>query len=111
MSSLLDANALIALRWPTHEHHPQMLAWFRQHARRGWATTAFMQASFPRIVPQLVLLTAAVRGGVTLVTFDGGMWQLFGEPARAGPTRFVAGASARSESLKRCSLPALLRSK
>lgn len=134
MSSLLDANALIALCWPTHEHHLQMRAWFKQHARQGWATTAFTQAAFVRIVSQRVfagraiaiaevaelllrntahpkhvlvpldfgfadvmavctggllghrqitdawLLTAAVRGGMRLVTFDTGIAQLLANP-------------------------------
>ena len=54
MTGLLDANALIALCWPTHEHHPPMQAWFKQHARQGWSTTAFTQAAFVRIVSQQV---------------------------------------------------------
>ena len=49
---LLDANALIALGWPAHEHHERMLAWFRTQARHGWATTPFTQAAFVRIVSQ-----------------------------------------------------------
>jgi toxin-antitoxin system PIN domain toxin len=49
---LLDANALIALGWPTHEHHETMQAWFDRHARRGWATTALTQAAFVRVVSQ-----------------------------------------------------------
>jgi uncharacterized protein len=52
MSHLLDANALIALGWPTHEHHPRMMKWFSQHARAGWASTAFTQSAFVRIVTQ-----------------------------------------------------------
>ena len=130
MSHLLDANALIALGWPTHEHHPRMVSWFRQHARAGWASTAFTQSAFIRIVSQpafagrsiaisevaelllrntahpkhrLValdfdfaevlgactggilghrqvtdawLLTAAIRNGMKLVTFDAGIAQL-----------------------------------
>lgn len=52
MSHLLDANALIALGWPTHEHHISMVRWFRQHARGGWATTALTQSAFVRIVSQ-----------------------------------------------------------
>jgi len=130
MSHLLDANALIALGWPTHEHHPRMISWFRQHARAGWASTAFTQSAFIRIVSQpafagrsvaisevaelllrntahpkhrLValdfdfaevlgactggilghrqitdawLLTAAIRNGMKLVTFDTGIAQL-----------------------------------
>lgn len=52
MSHLLDVNALIALAWPTHEHHDSMIGWFRQHARKGWATDALTQAAFVRIVSQ-----------------------------------------------------------
>ncbi len=52
MSYLLDANALIALIWPTHEHHPRMISWFRQHAQSGWASTALTQAAFVRIACQ-----------------------------------------------------------
>ena len=130
MSHLLDANALIALGWPTHEHHPRMISWFSQHARAGWASTAFTQSAFVRIVSQpafsgrsiavgevaelllrntahpkhrLValdfgfadvwaactggilghrqvtdawLLTAAIRSGMKLLTFDAGVEQL-----------------------------------
>ena len=130
MSFLLDANALIALGWPPHEHHERMQVWFRKHARRGWATTALTQAAFVRIILQpsfsgrpisvnevaelllrntahprhrllaldfgfeevmgcctggllghrqitdAYLLTAAMRHGLRLVTFDGGVGQL-----------------------------------
>ncbi len=134
MSHLLDANALIALGWPTHEHHLSMVRWFRQHSRAGWATTAFTQSAFVRIVSQpafagrsiaigeaaelllrnvahpkhrLVetnfgfadvlavctggilghrqvtdawLLTAAIRSGMKLLTFDTGIGQLLSNP-------------------------------
>lgn len=52
MSWLLDANALIALGWPAHEHHDAVREWFRRHARQGWATCALTQAAFVRIVSQ-----------------------------------------------------------
>ncbi len=52
MSFLLDANVLIALAWPTHEHHERSLRWFRRQADRGWATTPFTQAAFVRVVSQ-----------------------------------------------------------
>lgn len=52
MSHLLDANALIALAWPTHEHHPRMVKWFGQHARAGWSSTAFTQSAFVRVISQ-----------------------------------------------------------
>ena len=134
MSHLFDANALIALGWPTHEHHPSMVRWFRQHARAGWATTALTQSAFVRVVSQpafagrsiaigeaaelllrntahpkhrLVmldfgfadvlasctggilghrqvtdawLLTAAIRSGMKLLTFDSGIGQLLSNP-------------------------------
>jgi toxin-antitoxin system PIN domain toxin len=63
MSHLLDANALIALCWPTHEHHVRMLAWFRQHARKGWTTTALTQAAFVRIVSEQVFAGRSVSIG------------------------------------------------
>jgi toxin-antitoxin system PIN domain toxin len=49
---LLDANALIALGWPAHEHHATMHNWFQRHAGDGWATTAVTQSAFVRIVSQ-----------------------------------------------------------
>ena len=49
---MLDANALIALGWPAHEHHERMRGWFGSHAGEGWATTAFTQSAFVRIVSQ-----------------------------------------------------------
>ena len=63
MSFLLDANALIALGWPTHEHHPRMVNWFSQHARAGWATTAFTQSAFVRIVSQPAFSGHAIAVG------------------------------------------------
>lgn len=130
MSFLLDANALIALGWPAHEHHEPMLGWFGKHARQGWATCALTQAAFVRVISQpsfsghalgvaevadlllrntahpkhrflpldfgfeqvlgcctggllghrqitdAYLLTLALRNGLRLVTFDGGIGQL-----------------------------------
>jgi toxin-antitoxin system PIN domain toxin len=52
MSHLLDANALIALAWPSHEHHDSMIEWFRHNAPTGWATNALTQGAFVRIVSQ-----------------------------------------------------------
>jgi toxin-antitoxin system PIN domain toxin len=49
---LLDANALIALLWPRHEHHDRLRRWFSRHAAQGWATCAFTQSAFVRIVCQ-----------------------------------------------------------
>jgi toxin-antitoxin system PIN domain toxin len=52
LSWLLDANALIALGWPAHEHHTAMQRWFKRYAAEGWATTAITQSAFVRIVSQ-----------------------------------------------------------
>jgi toxin-antitoxin system PIN domain toxin len=52
VSYLLDASALIALGWPPHEHHDRISRWFRSHARDGWATCAFTQAAFVRVIAQ-----------------------------------------------------------
>ena len=63
MTHLLDANALIALGWPTHEHHRHMLGWFRTHARDGWATSALTQGAFVRIISQQVFAGRAIAVG------------------------------------------------
>lgn len=52
MTHLLDANALIAVGWPAHQHHEVMQTWFSRHASRGWATCALTQAAFVRVVSQ-----------------------------------------------------------
>lgn len=52
MSYLLDANALIALVWPQHEHHERVSRWFRGHASQGWSTCALTQGAFVRILAQ-----------------------------------------------------------
>jgi uncharacterized protein len=49
---LLDANALIAMCWPAHEHHQRMLAWFKTNAGDGWASCAVTQSAFVRVVLQ-----------------------------------------------------------
>lgn len=49
---LLDVNALIALGWSAHRHHDTMAAWFNRHAKSGWATCAFTQAGFVRVLSQ-----------------------------------------------------------
>ena len=49
---LLDVNALVALCWSSHEHHASALSWFKVHAKQGWATCAFTQAAFVRVILQ-----------------------------------------------------------
>ena len=52
MSALLDANVLIALSWPQHEHHQQVARWFARAGMRAWATCAVTQAALLRISMQ-----------------------------------------------------------
>ena len=97
MSSLLGVHALIALCWPTHEHHLPMLAWFWPPTCQGWATTAFTQAAFVRIVSQQVFAGRA-------------MTQLLASPRERNKHGSLP-VPARSVTLKRCSSPAPLRSR
>jgi uncharacterized protein len=48
-ASLLDVNVLLALAWPTHQHHQAAHQWFHDEARRGWATCALTQVGFVRL--------------------------------------------------------------
>lgn len=56
---LLDVNALIALGWEGHERHEAMMAWFKRHGHAGWATCAFTQAGFVRVLNQPALSVGA----------------------------------------------------
>lgn len=47
---LLDTNLLIALLWPSHEHHDKAISWFTGHRVQGWATSPITEAGFVRIV-------------------------------------------------------------
>lgn len=62
---LLDVNALVALAWDSHIHHVAARAWFRAHARRGWATSPVTESGFvrvssnPKALPAAISVTAA----------------------------------------------------
>jgi hypothetical protein len=47
---LLDVNILIAMAWPAHEGHERVQQWLVRHAGEGWATCAFTQSAFVRIL-------------------------------------------------------------
>lgn len=47
---LLDTNVLIALLWPSHEHHSLAMQWFARHRTKGWATCPVTEMSFVRIL-------------------------------------------------------------
>ena len=92
MTWLLDANALIALGWPPHEHHGAMQRWFKRHAAEGWGTTAVTQSAFVRIVSQPafsgclisvsqvaeLLLRNTAHAGHRLLAMDFGFEQVLG---------------------------------
>jgi toxin-antitoxin system PIN domain toxin len=46
---LLDANLLLALSWPSHQHHQRAQKWLESHARSGWASCPFTQTAFIRL--------------------------------------------------------------
>jgi uncharacterized protein len=46
---LLDVNVLIALGWPSHQHHASAHRWFTSAAADGWATCPLTQCAFVRI--------------------------------------------------------------
>ena len=53
MVSLLDVNVLVALGWPTHEHHETATRWFRLNQQSGWATCPLTQSGFVRVSSSL----------------------------------------------------------
>lgn len=57
---LLDVNVLLALAWPTHQHHGAAHQWFRQESRHGWATCALTQLAFVRLSSNPSFSTDAV---------------------------------------------------
>lgn len=48
-AGLLDVNVLLALTWPTHQHHHAAHQWFHVESRQGWATCALTQLGFVRL--------------------------------------------------------------
>lgn len=58
---LLDTNLLIALLWPSHEHHERAAKWFARHRTKGWATCPITQTGFVRIVSNPAFSRDAVQ--------------------------------------------------
>jgi len=58
--ALLDVNALIALFWSSHNFHPRMQGWFAANSGSGWATCAFTEAGFVRVVSNPMFSPRAV---------------------------------------------------
>lgn len=64
--ALPDVNVLVALAWPSHVHHRQARAWFRQEAEQGWATCPLTQAGFVRVSSNPRAIPEAVTPGQAL---------------------------------------------
>lgn len=47
--ALLDVNVLVALAWPNHVHHAQVVSWFSTNHALGWATTPITESGFVRV--------------------------------------------------------------
>lgn len=45
----MDVNTLVALWWPTHQAHDQVLHWFARNAKAGWATCPFTESATIRL--------------------------------------------------------------
>jgi uncharacterized protein len=58
---LLDTNLLIALLWPSHEHHDPAVKWFARRRAKRWATCPITQAGFVRIVSSPAFSRDAVQ--------------------------------------------------
>ena len=69
---LLDANVLIALSWSNHVHHKAALSWFKGHSAQGWATCAFTQAAFVRVILQPAFSGASMQANevIELLTLN-----------------------------------------
>lgn len=49
-TALLDLNVLLALAWPSHEHHDPAHSWFQRRGRKmRWATCSITQLGFVRL--------------------------------------------------------------
>jgi toxin-antitoxin system PIN domain toxin len=58
--ALLDANVLLALAWPNHQHHAAAHRWFGREAAHGWATCALTALAFVRLSSNPAYTAAAV---------------------------------------------------
>ena len=47
--ALLDTNVLLALGWPSHQHHAAAHRWFARESKKGWASCSLTQLGFVRL--------------------------------------------------------------
>jgi toxin-antitoxin system PIN domain toxin len=65
-ASLLDVNVLLALAWPSHQHHAAAHRWFSRAARQGWATCPLTELAFVRLSSNPAFSPDAVSPGEAL---------------------------------------------
>lgn len=58
MRYLLDANVLLALSLPTHQHHHDATSWFA--VRPEWATTPLTEAGYVRLMTNMRVVGYAI---------------------------------------------------
>src|SRR4051812_15337198 len=66
---LLDVNALLALAWPNHQFHTEVLARLEQQPAPRWATCALTQLGFVRLSsnPKIVEVRKTPAEAVSLL--------------------------------------------
>ena len=68
--ALLDANVLIALLWPAHEHHDSARRWLRGRRTKRWATCPLTQLAFVRIVSNPAFSADALTPGAAALLLE-----------------------------------------
>ena len=68
-TALLDLNVLVALLWPSHEHHDAAHRWFTGRRTGSWATCPLTQLGFVRLVsnPAFSRDALPVKDGLALL--------------------------------------------
>lgn len=64
--ALLDVNVLLALAWPTHQHHAPAHRWFSRSSKDGWATCPLTELAFVRLSSNPAFTKDAVSPGDAL---------------------------------------------
>lgn len=69
MTTLLEVNVLVALVWPTHEHHAAAHRWLTGRGRARWASCPLTQLALVRLLSNPSFSSDALtpREAVTLL--------------------------------------------
>jgi hypothetical protein len=66
LTSLLDANAFLALGWSHHPHHAAVVAWLAARAGSPWATCLITKSAFARLSMNPLVMNATVTAAEAL---------------------------------------------